>query len=169
LGKEVVLVDADLRRSRLHSVLGLRLTPGLSEVVAGLAPLEEALIPVAGAEGLWLLPAGHRPPNPTELLAGARFAGVLAELQRSGRWVIVDTPPALPVADPAVVLTHVDGALVVIRSGRTTWDELDRAVAEIGRSGVPIFGLVINGAPAPAERYGAYYRHQPSEDADGRG
>ena len=169
LGKEVVLVDADLRRSRLHAVLGLRLTPGLSEVVAGLASLQDALVPVAGADGLWLLPAGHRPPNPTELLAGARFAEVLGQLQRAGRWVIVDTPPALPVADPAVVLTQVDGALVVIRSGRTTWDELDRAVAEIGRSGVPLFGVVVNGAPAPEERYGAYYRDDPAEDADGRG
>ena len=169
LGREVVLVDADLRRSRLHSVLGLRLTPGLSDVVAGLAPLEEALIPVTGAEGLWLLPAGHRPPNPTALLAGSRFAQLLGQLQQSGRYVIVDTPPALPVADPAVVLTQVDGALVVIRSGRTTWDELERAVAEIGRSGVPLFGVVVNGAPVPEERYGAYYRRQPAEDADVRG
>jgi tyrosine-protein kinase Etk/Wzc len=142
-GKRVVIVDADIRRGTLHKLLGLGRGPGLADVIAGL-PLEQALR-ATGQPGLIALTSGTLPPNPAELLASDRLARLVAEL--SGRFdiVLLDTPPVLAVTDAALVARHASVNLLVARSGQHPLRELLTAVRLLGRSGIRVNGLILNG------------------------
>src|SRR5262249_2428738 len=91
-GQRVLLVDADMRRPRVHEVLDMSQEPGLSNLLVGTAKASETLRKTDVA-GLWMLTAGHIPPNPAELLGSERFHEFLHSLQAHFDWVIVDTPP----------------------------------------------------------------------------
>lgn len=117
-GMSVLLVDTDLRRSRQHELSGTDEAPGVTELVLGMAELDDVLgdTPV---EGLMLLPAGTSPPAPAELLGGPGMTKVPAELRHRFDVVIMDTPAALAVTAPVVQGRVVDGVLLVFRAGST--------------------------------------------------
>ena len=116
-GRKVVLVETDLRRPKASTYLGVESELGLTDVLAGQKTLDEAL--VSWNRGLLtFLPSGHTPPNPSELLASHQFAHVLATLREQYDWVIIATPP--PVTDGAIVSKAADGAILVVRFGKTT-------------------------------------------------
>src|SRR5207249_3602387 len=91
-GQRVLLVDADMRKPRVHEVFGHRQEPGLSNVLVGNAKASEA-VKSAGVPGLWSLSAGMLPPNPAELLGSKRFREFIATLGQHFDWVVIDTPP----------------------------------------------------------------------------
>lgn len=141
-GQPTLLIDADLRRPMVADEFGIDGAVGLSQVLAGAVALDDAL-QTSGTRGLALLPAGHVPPNPSELLGSRRMHELIDELSRR-YFVIVDAPPVLAVTDAQLLSRHVDGAIVVTVSGRTRSAGLDRSVEAIRAIGGKVYGVVLN-------------------------
>lgn len=145
-GEDVVLIDADLRRPTVDQALGVDGTLGLSQVLAGSVTLDRALR-ATEQPGLFVLPAGQIPPNPSELLGSKKMAELIGTLSTE-LFVILDAPPLLPVTDAALLSRIASGVLLVVRSGKTTSDELDAALGNIESAGGKTVGIVLNGLPA---------------------
>lgn len=144
-GEDVVLVDADLRCPTVDKSFGVDGALGLSQVLAGSVTLDRALQKTAQA-GLFVLPAGQIPPNPSELLGSQKMAELVTTLSRE-LFVILDAPPLLPVTDAAVLSRVASGVLLVVRSGKTKTDELGAAMENVERAGGRTVGIVLNGVP----------------------
>jgi protein-tyrosine kinase len=139
--RRVLLVEGDLRRPAILAAAGLSQTEGLSESIrAG----EDHMVPlVTLTETLTLLPAGSPDPDPLSGLASARMQRLLKDAAEQFDWVIVDTPPLGAAADASLLCPMVDGAILVIRAGRTACDSVQRAIETLGRE--RILGVVLNG------------------------
>jgi non-specific protein-tyrosine kinase len=149
--RSVALVDADLRQPLLHSLLGVPSTPGLSDVLQGGAALEDALLALP-EHRLTVLPSGTLPENPAELLGSTAMRRVLDALRARFDRVVIDTPPALPLADVGVLAPMTDGLLLVVRADVTPKPAIERAlgVCESSR----IVGLVLNNTGPDDAGYG---------------
>jgi capsular exopolysaccharide synthesis family protein len=139
---KTLLVDGDLRRPTVASRFGCdNSLPGLSECLSGERRLAEVLYRVKGS-GLWLLPAGIAPENPLELMQGGRLPELLERLGEFFDWIIIDTPPVVPVADTAFWMKLADGVLLVVREGVSERKVLERALSSFDRS--ILLGVVVN-------------------------
>ena len=141
-GQRVLLVDADLRRPRVHTVFGKPQEPGLSNVLVGDAKSSES-VTASSVPGLWIMPAGMTPPNPAELLGSKRFKDFMASLAQHFDWVIVDTPPVMAVTDSSVVAHLATGVLFVIGSEMTSRNAATRALEQIERARGKFVGAVL--------------------------
>lgn len=148
-GERVVLVDADLRRTKLASHFAVESDPGLTSLLIGEGTLDTTLVEIAGR--LSFLPTGPLPPNPSELLGSEAMARLLRELRSRCDVLLLDSPPLLPVTDAQVLSTQVDGVLLVARFGRTQRDLLTQARDRLDVVGARTFGCVLNGVPASAD------------------
>jgi polysaccharide biosynthesis transport protein len=156
--RRIVVVDADLRRPSVHALLGLPLSPGLSDVLLGGAMLEDALVTIPDYR-LTILPAGLPPEQPTELLGSTAMRRLLDDLHTHFDRILLDTPPVAPLADASVLLHMVDGVVVVVRAGQTPKPALERALSEM--EAAKMLGLVLNDAAGPeAGAYGYDYGYQ---------
>jgi polysaccharide biosynthesis transport protein len=166
-GLRVVLVDADLRRPRMHGVFSLPRTPGLNEVLHGEAPLDDSLRATA-VEGLRVLPAGRLVAHVSELLGGAAMGRLLRELNARFDVVVVDTPPVLAAADAEILAAQADAVLVVIRAGQTERQSAHYAVQQLRAIGARIVGAVLNDPDHKIAGHGsyAYYYDYYSDAAD---
>lgn len=163
-GQEVLLVEADLRRPTVGATFGVRENVGLTQVLAGTVPLEDA-VASTDTPGLHVLPAGETPPNPSELLGSQRMKDLLGFL-RSWYFVIVDAPPLLPVTDGALLTRDADGALVVAAARKTGTEQLRQAIGTVEQVQGRVLGIVLNGAASgrfsrlkygdPEYGYGSY-------------
>jgi protein-tyrosine kinase len=153
-GRRALLIDADLRRPNLDQSLGAPSSPGLSEYLAGKA--DEVSIVQKGVQNLFFIPAGTRVSNPAELIANARFQHLLRVMSRMFEWTIVDGPPAVPVADPAIIARHCDGVILVVNAGSTAYDAVDKARKEFKPTSV--LGVVLNRVEA-REMKNSYYNY----------
>ncbi len=159
--RRVLLVDADLRWSRLHQVLGAPSTPGLSDYLQGEA--EEFSILQRGPQGnLFFIPGGKAAPNPAELIANGRLKSLLQRLAPVFDWIILDSPPVVPVSDSSLLAGSCDGVLMVVRAGATPFDMAQRARDEFRSK--RLLGVVLNGV-APGAAYGSYYYGAYAKDA----
>lgn len=166
-GKKVCLVEADLRRPRVSEYLQLNSGAGLTEVLAGQVTLDAAL-QVWGNGMFQVLPPGAIPPNPSELLGSHQMAQIIGNLKREFDVVILDTPPLLAVSDAAVLASQADGAVVVVRHGKSSRDAVRNAVASLEQINAKILGTVLNAIPA--KRGGAYgYGYGYGYDSDSKG
>ncbi|MGN6252677.1 MAG: polysaccharide biosynthesis tyrosine autokinase [Marmoricola sp.] len=152
-GKRVLLVDADLRRPRVAKLLGLETAVGLTTVLVGRSELADS-IQVHQPSGVHFLASGPIPPNPTEILQSRATRELLDLLGGMYDAVVIDAPPLLPVADAAILTTDVDGAIVVVRHGRTTREQLRQSIARIEQVGGRTFGVVVNMTPRRGRSYG---------------
>jgi capsular exopolysaccharide synthesis family protein len=170
-GRRVLLVDADLRRPRLHKVFGLEAGRGLSSVLSGLEADPVPLAQKTPVEGLDILVSGPVPPDPSELLDSPTFAQMGLRLLAAGYdHILYDSPPALAVADPVIVGNVVDAAILVCRAGRTPRESLQGAVQKFAQAGIKPIGIVLNDLDAARHAYGtyAYYgRYEERERASG--
>ena len=141
LQSRVVLIDADLRHPTVHSLFAVDRGPGLSEVLQGEATLDEALIHLPELQ-LALLPAGHAPDYPTELLGSTAMRRMLDALGGRFDRMVLDLPSALPLADVGTVAPYTDGVLMVIRAGVTQRPALDQALAIFEEQ--KVLGVVLN-------------------------
>ncbi|HKO11607.1 MAG TPA: polysaccharide biosynthesis tyrosine autokinase [Acidobacteriaceae bacterium] len=157
-GHRVLLVDCDLRRSRVHKLFGQPQNPGLTNVLIGGTAPSDAIRPTK-VDGLMILPSGALPPNPAELLGSAQMKALLDKLSESYDLLILDTPPLLAASDAAIVSRMVDGALVVVRAGRTERTALQTSVQQLTTVGARILGTVLNDPDAEVPKYTRYYSY----------
>jgi len=141
----VVLVDADLRRPGVAPMLGLHTQRGLCDVVAGRAQLEECLWRF-GADELYVLPAGTPPDDLAATLYDPRMGDLMATLKSRFDFVIVDTPPVLPLADVPTLARELDGAIMVVRANHTPKELVNAALDAL--YGVTVHGIVLNAVDA---------------------
>jgi capsular exopolysaccharide synthesis family protein len=154
-GNRVLLVDADMRRPRVHRVFGAPSSTGLSSLILGEGRLEDA-VRATEIPGLSILPCGPVPPNPAELLHTAAFQHLIAEMASRYDRVIVDSPPVGVVADAVVISTHVDGTLVVLKAGRTSREVARQAVRQLQDVNARILGALLNDLDLQSNKYGHY-------------
>ncbi len=155
-GKKVLLIDADLRRPRIHSVFGISNRVGLSTLFRGQMPLRSIIRSVPWQEGLFILASGRLPPNPTELLASARMDQILAEAAQEVDVIVIDSPPSL-VTDFQVLATKVDGVFLVVQPGTTHADMAFATVEQLRRVNAKTLGVILNKIPQGSRYYGGYY------------
>src|SRR5262249_45574648 len=162
-GKRVLLVDADLRTSNAGQVLSLdtRTLDGLAEVISGKADVENCLITFDDVNSSFT-PAGKAGDNPVELLSSPRLQQLLVELTTLFDWVVVDSPPVLPIADANIVIPACDSTVFVVRADKTPTGLIQEAIKKVGRE--RISGIVMNCVRdiKSTHYYGHYYNRVAS-------
>lgn len=142
-GNRVIVVDCDLRRPTQHSLFGLKNQVGLTNLMV--APsLDDLNTQETDVPGLYVLPTGPIPPNPSELLGSRRMMEVIHRLSQEADYVLFDTPPVVAVTDAAVLATKVDGVVLVVMANKTKRDVAQRAKAQLEKVGANIVGVVLN-------------------------
>jgi capsular exopolysaccharide synthesis family protein len=158
-GVKALLIDGDLRHPCASKYLGIDTKVGLSEVLAGQANLKDAIVKLNPA-GLYLLPGGSPRDDVSEMLSGPTFSSVLMELRHMFDYIIIDAPPLGIFADATILINRADGALLVVRSGKTRYTYLDRLLEHLPKE--RFLGVVLNGAqertPNQAYHYDRYYQ-----------
>jgi protein-tyrosine kinase len=156
--RRVLLIDADLRASRLHLVLGAPVAPGLTDYLRGEAD-EFAVIQQGSESNLLFIPGGSPVSNPSELLLGERMKRLLERVTPIFDWVILDSPPALPVHDASMLADLCDGVLFVVRAGQTDCAMAEKASSEFRDKN--LLGVVLN-CVDKGDSYGTYYYGYPA-------
>ena len=160
-GQRVLLMDADMRKPKVHTMFNESQTPGLSNVLVGNAKASEAVRKTA-VQNLWLLLAGVAPPNPAELLGSQRFRDFIATLQEHFDWVVVDTPPVMAVTDAALVAHVVNGVVFVIGCEQTSKHTATAALEQLEAAKARFLGGILN--KVDVERHAYYYSHYYRRD-----
>jgi succinoglycan biosynthesis transport protein ExoP len=159
-GKSVLLIDADMRRPTVHTLIGLERSPGLSDLLENTQATVDSVIHSLAVEGglLHVIPAGNCPRDPGERLMSQRFIDLLGLLRDKFEWIIIDSPPVLAVTDSATIAREVTGVLLVVRmNGRTRMAAI-RAVESLRNLGANVLGVVANGIdPTKHGGYGYEY------------
>ena len=155
---KVLLVDADLRKPRLHKVFQTRNLVGLSGFLTGKLAFDEAILKTS-IDKIWIIPSGPHPPNPAELLNSKRMRDLLAKVKDRFDTVLIDTPPVLAVIDPVIVSSLADCTVFVVQAGKTTRRALSRAVNEVRKAKAEIIGVVFNEVKLGRQGLGAPYYH----------
>lgn len=160
-GERVILIDADMRKPRVHAVFGRAQTPGLSNVLVGNAKPSDSVHSTT-VPGLWVLPAGLHPPNPAELLGSKRFRDYLSALRDHFDWIIIDTPPVMAVTDSSVVSHLTTGIVFVVGAEMTSRHAAMRAIEQLGQARAKFVGAVLNRVDLQhnAYYYSQYYRRE---------
>ena len=152
----VLVIDADLRRPRLHRMFGFSKVQGLHEYLVGSRNIEE-LILKSGIDKLSILPAGKPPRNPTELLSSNMMIKFLDEVKEryKDRFIIIDSPPSSVTAESKFLGQHVDGIIYVVMANKTPRKDIEKAIDNLGRE--KILGVVFNGYEQVRKSYYRYY------------
>jgi protein-tyrosine kinase len=153
-GRRVLLVDADLRGPRLHQMLGTAPGPGLSEYLQGQND-EFSIMQRGPLDDLFFIPSGVPTGNPAELVGNGRLKLLLQRVEPLFDWIIVDSPPAVPVSDASVLAKACDGVLMVVRANVTPADIARRARMEFPDQS--LIGVVLNGTDHHTAPYSRYY------------
>src|SRR6202041_1043494 len=153
-GRRVLLIDADLRGPRLHMMLGTTSSPGLVDYLQGDCD-EFSIMQRGPMENLFFIPSGQETSNPAEMVSNGRLKTLLQRVEALFDWIIIDSPPAVPVSDAGVLAKACDGVLLVVRSNTTPVDMARRARQEFPEDS--LVGIVLNGANADAMPYTRYY------------
>jgi capsular exopolysaccharide synthesis family protein len=166
-GFVTALIDADLRRPSQHRIFGVGNDRGLSTLLSSPdRPWEWGSVPTM-LPNLTVVPAGPLPPNPADLLSLERMRELLTEMRHTFDVIVLDTPPVLVVSDPLIVAAHVDGMILVTKSGKTRLDALRRAAATIQAGSVRIIGVIVN-QQAGRGTEGYYYTEYHAVDESPR-
>lgn len=176
-GKKVLIMEADMRRPSMKHVLDVSNDSGLSNVLAGTLTLDESTVHGVHVPTLDVLPAGPRPPMPSEMLGSSAFESLLEQLRSLYDIVLIDSPPALLLTDAVSIASKTDAVIWVARTGVITRPYLARATQLIQRNGMPVIGFVMNrmdksvdpygygyGYGYKYKYYGAYYGEKKSND-----
>ena len=155
-GHRTLLIDGDMRRPQLADIFGLEGAVGLTSVLVGRISLGEA-IQFESHSQLAVLPSGPLPPNPAELLQSHAMADLLKDAGGHFDVIIFDAPPLLPVTDAALIASQADGAVVVVRQGKTTKDQFAHSIERLEAVGARTLGITLNMVTSRGQRgYGAY-------------
>jgi succinoglycan biosynthesis transport protein ExoP len=159
IGRKVLLIDGDLRRSRLHKVFGTPNNTGLADLLWAETPFDNVpnshLVRETGVRGLYLLPGGCCGTSPTNLFYSPRMTSLLNRFRKEFQVVMIDAPPMIHLADARVLGRHADGVILVVRAGQTTAENALFARQRFAEDGTRILGVVLNSwNPKSSERYG---------------
>jgi protein-tyrosine kinase len=153
-GRRVLLIDADLRGPSLHHMLGTAPQPGLSDYLKGTSD-EFAVMQRGAMENLFFVPSGGEIADPADVVGNGRLKILLQRVEPLFDWIIVDSPPAIPVSDASVLAKACDGVLMVVRSNSTPSDVARKARMEFPEQS--LVGVVLNGISEGAVPYARYY------------
>lgn len=157
--RRALLIDADLRRSHVHQILGAPSAPGLTDYLSGAAD-ELAVVQRGPNENLFFIPGGQPVSNHAELLGNGRLKTLLERLGPLFDWVLIDSPPAVPVSDASLMAAFCDGVLLVVRAAATPFDLVQRARDEFRNRG--LLGVVLNQVEQ-GQTYHSYYYDYASQ------
>jgi capsular exopolysaccharide synthesis family protein len=162
-GKDVLLIDCDLRRPRVHGHFGLSESPGLTDCLAGKLDVHSALRPYDKLPNLKIITAGQVPLNPAELLGSDEMCKLLETMGDYFDHIIIDSPPAISFTDAAILSTLVDGVLIVVRESKSSRKTVRRVKQQLADIGANIYGVILNDAKTSRPEYydgyyGSYYR-----------
>ena len=162
-GQRTLLIDADMRRPRVHEIFELSQEPGLSNLLVGDCKPSEA-VRKTNIQDLAVLPAGMIPPNPAELLGSKRFNGVPATLAEHFDWVIIDSPPVMAVTDASVIANAASGVVFVVGADLTSRQTARAAIEQLQAVQAHIIGAVLNRVDVEGNPYyySTYYRKEYS-------
>jgi capsular exopolysaccharide synthesis family protein len=169
--RRVVIVEADMRRPKMKRKMDFPGDIGLSNVLAGSCSVDQAILRGIYVPTLDVLPAGPRPPMPSEILGSAAFDELLTHLRSYYDIILIDSPPALVVTDAVSISAKADAVLWVSQAGEVTRPQLARADHTIQRNGMPVIGFVVNRLRRNLERYdygyeyGAYGKYAEEEES----
>lgn len=163
-GADVVIIDCDLRRPRLHNHFGLENTTGLTNYLSGEKNPENMIKPYPGLPKLKVITSGPIPPNPAELLSSAEMKNLLQYLKGNFNHIIVDSPPAISFTDAAILSTQVDGVVLVAMSGKSSIHLIRRFKQRLSTIGARIYGVVLNGIKPDSFEYGYGYGYAYAYD-----
>ncbi len=153
-GKKVLIIDCDMRRPRTHSVFDTPNSYGLSNYLTG--DKKQSPIKAIPDEPMSLISSGPIPPNPAELLQSQRMALLMQETMEIYDFVLLDSPPIQRVTDSLTLSKIVDGVLLISRSGKTTYDDLESGLKKLHAIHTPILGMVVNGIVRSKKDSGYY-------------
>ena len=153
---KVLVIDCDLRRPTVHTVMGLNSKKGLVNFLNDECVLED-VITKSDNENLDFITFGAIPPNPSELLASGNMADMIKELEKKYDYIIFDTPPVNMVVDIVPLIEFSDGVVFVVKNNDTTYPEFNRAIDLLKRNNGKILGIIINGIPTTETKKGGYY------------
>jgi len=152
-GKRVLLIDGDMRKPRIHELLGMDNSKGLSTFLAGASRGE--ILQKGPLPNMAVIPAGPIPPNPSELLTAEGLPGLLETLKAKFDFILCDSPPLLSVTDALMLSRMFQGTIVVVRPQRTTYGIATKALKSLANIQAPVLGVFINGLRL--EKRGYYY------------
>lgn len=144
MGAKVLIVDADMRKPKLHRIFQTPITPGLSDYLGSFCDLDSAIHPYTEAEGLFVMGSGKLPPNPSELILSPKFNHFLKLLEERFDYVFIDAPPVCIVTDAAVIAQKTLGAILVCRSEHTLIDIAKKAKYEVEKGGGKVLCSMLN-------------------------
>lgn len=173
-GADVLIVDCDLRRPRIHAHFGIQNGRGVTNYLSGESDLDSVMQPYDKLPNLKLMTSGPVPPNPAELLGSDEMRKLVVTLSERFTHVVIDSPPAISFTDAAILSTIVDGVMLVVHGGKSSRAVVRRAKQQLLDVGAHIFGIVLNNVKLEAHDYyyGGYYSDyytddEPGADAEG--
>ncbi len=159
-GRRVLLIDSDLRISGMHALLGASAAPGLSDYSLGEADMF-SILQRGAQDGLFFIAGGKKAPNPVELIGSGRLKTLIQRLAPVFDWIILDSPPSVPLTDASLLAEMSDGVLMVVKAGETPYDIAQKGCQQFRDK--HLVGAVLNGIEAGSS-YSAYYYYS----ADGK-
>jgi len=162
-GEKTLLVDSDMRRPAIHKYLGIAMNRGLSACLAGTQDSAAAVVNVAEIPGLHVIPAGHMPPYPSEMLASGVMHQLVQGWRQNFRYIVIDTPPVLAVTDAVVCARVADAVVLIVRSEQTGRQSLIRARDVLRKAKANIAGVVVNDLSFNSVDYRQYYGYYGDE------
>lgn len=167
ISSKVLIIDADMRRPRIHKVLGVPNDIGLSSYLSGnideliiqASPDEHILIQEPANEKIHLLPAGPIPPNPVELISSQSMKDLLSEMRTKYDYVFIDSPPIINLADALILSTLTEGTIIVSREGKTTFDAFNAGLRKLKEVKPRILGVILNAVSTRGLDKHAYYNY----------
>lgn len=166
--KKVALIDSDMRKGRLHTIFGIEKKPGLSNYLSGVSELEDkedlfSYFKKTNTEGLYVMPAGDVPPNPSELLVSDKMPEFITKLRNTFDMVIFDGTPVLLVTDSVILARQLDTTVLVTSYKSTKMGDVEKIKKMIENVGGKIAGIVINKIPVVAKKYESTYYYGKHE------
>ena len=163
LHEKVLVVDADLRKSRLHKIFNIRNSGGLTGYLTGRVSVED-VVQKTSIENVWLIPSGPSPPDPSELLNSKEMRLMIERQKNEMDIILIDTPPVLAVADSIIVSSFAEGVVLIVQAEKTAQDPFLKAIEELRRNKANILGVLFNQAKLKNSYYFNKYNYYKYRD-----
>lgn len=164
-GFKVLLIDADMRKPKIHKIFQLDNKVGLSTYLSGNIEIINGLIKQSSIENLHIITSGPIPPNPAELLSSYRLRDLIQKIYSDFNFVILDTPPILGISDPLIISHQTDGVILIIRSGKSAKHAVKEAKRILEGINAKILGVILNSVEQSSMKYSYYYyRHYYTDE-----